>query len=451
LLISTYDIRGMLVGSGTAWPTRESGLVAHTHQLLDGLARRHPETRFAVTVTGGERPERLGPLRTPGGTTVELYRVATHVPQLTRGSGSAIQKDAELVRYFYDDGVEDPHNPVWVSLAHQYAGWIREASIHDIVLQNINPIIAVLKAIEAELLNPRPRLTGVIHDAAGAAGRFRYLSRYIAEHPGSSLSLVAVSESVRTALGEAGIPTQRVRKIVNGMDIDGFRERVRIARAADVFSRVRQRNKVPPAAKLVLMSARRVPWKGHEDLILAAKILAADGFLNDSCVIINGAGLLDSRSLEYEAQLGRLIARLGLTDKVFLLDQLSQDEIAACYAAAYIAVLPSREPEPFGYANIEAMLAGVPVIGSAHGGPLEYIEDGVSGILVPPKSPPAIAAAIRRLLHDPTEHDRIGRAGRTSASRFTLDAMVDAYESVICDHTAISFKGGFHDDIPSGC
>lgn len=114
-----------------------------------------------------------------------------------------------------------------------------------------------------------------------------------------------------------------------------------------------------------------------------------------------------------------------------LLDELDPQEVAACYTAAHVAVHPSREPEPFGYSNIESMLAGVPVIATGHGGPLEYIDDETSGLLVPPAAPDAIAAALERLLTDDALHARIAAAGRTSAKRFSLDAMFDAYEAVI--------------------
>ncbi|MFE7797991.1 glycosyltransferase family 4 protein [Nocardia sp. NPDC057440] len=422
--------------------------MGHTHHLLDELARRHPRTRFTVTITGGEQLEQLGRLQTPDGPTVDLFRVATHFPQLICGSGST-RKDAELVHHFYDERVDDQHNPVWVSLAHQYTSCVTAAETHDLVLQNINSLVAVLKAVETGLLNSELRLTGVIHDATGASGRFRYIARHVVENQGPRISLIAVSESIRSALCESGIPAERVRKITNGMDVDKFHERIRHSRATNTFSDVRRRNNVPPDTRIILMSARRVPWKGHEDLIQAAALLMSyDGF-DDGRIVINGAGLLDSRSMDYEFELRQLITDLQLTDKVFLLDRLTREEVAACYAAAYIAVLPSRDPEPFGYANIEAMLAGAPVIATAHGGPLEYIEDGVSGVLVPPRNPSAIASAIHWLLHDAAAHNRIGTAGRASAGRFTVDAMIDAYDAVICGHADGSIKGGNHDDVHS--
>jgi glycosyltransferase involved in cell wall biosynthesis len=154
--------------------------------------------------------------------------------------------------------------------------------------------------------------------------------------------------------------------------------------------------------------------------------------------VFNGAGMVDSRDANYENLLARTIANLGLPRVAFLLDKLTVAELAACYGQAYMAVYPSRLPEPFGYANIEAMLASVPVIVTAHGGPLEYITHGTTGLLVPPNDPSNLADTIDTLLSDRQLHARLAIGGRTSAERFGLDAMFRGYEAVLHAH----FKEG---------
>ncbi|MDQ3762226.1 MAG: glycosyltransferase [Actinomycetota bacterium] len=128
---------------------------------------------------------------------------------------------------------------------------------------------------------------------------------------------------------------------------------------------------------------------------------------------------------------------LGLARMVFLLDELTDAELAACYGQAHVAVHPSRRPEPFGYANIEAMLAGVPVITTAHGTPLEYLTHGLSGLLIPPGDPPILATAIDTLLSDQDLHTRLAVAGRASAERFGLDAMIRGYQAAISAHRTV--------------
>jgi type III pantothenate kinase len=74
--------------------------------------------------------------------------------------------------------------------------------------------------------------------------------------------------------------------------------------------------------------------------------------------------------------------------------------------------MASGLPEPFGGVTLEAMALGKPVVGTAIGGTVEQIEDGVSGLLVPPNDPDAMAAALKKLLDDPALRLRMGQAGR---------------------------------------
>ncbi|OEV09314.1 hypothetical protein AN218_23050 [Streptomyces nanshensis] len=424
----TYDVRGTLLDTGVAKPVRETGLVTHTHQLLHGLLTRHPRTRMTVTYTGAEVAGFDGRLRTPEGHVVELQQVATRLPQYLNAPGAG-GKCAQRVRHFYEETVEDPANPVWRALAGQYALAIRSAAAPVVLLQNTNPIVAVLKAHQLGLVDTDVHLVGVVHDAAEAESRFCYLARRAAE--GAAMRLIAVSDAIRTGLLRAGVPDSMVQTVHNGLDLSGFRERLRRARAEEAFARVRARNGIPGDARIVLVSARRVAWKGHEDVIDAARLLKERGLLEKVAFVFNGAGLVDSRAPHYEEDLARAITRWGLEETVFLLDDLNPTEVASCYAAADVAVLASREPEPFGYANIEAMLAGTPVITTGHGGPLEYISHRTSGLLIPPRDPAALADALKELLHDAALHARLSEGGQRSAERFTLDAMVDGYEAAL--------------------
>jgi glycosyltransferase involved in cell wall biosynthesis len=72
----------------------------------------------------------------------------------------------------------------------------------------------------------------------------------------------------------------------------------------------------------------------------------------------------------------------------------------------------STEPEPFGMVNIEAMAMGCPVIAARAGGPVEIVEEGVSGLLSPPRDTAALARAIASLLGDPSLRRRLAEGGR---------------------------------------
>lgn len=438
LHVCTYDMRGTIVQTGQPKPCRQTGLVVHTHQILAELTRRHPHTRLAITQTGSATtaPYRL---RTPDGHLVLAQNIQTGLARYL-ADDAGLGKDPALVKQFYEDTIDDDHNPVYRSLAAQYTEVVHRAGSADVLAQNINPIVSLFKAEQFGYLDDaglaRLHLTGVIHDVSGAEARFDYLRRRLAvtRH---SVHIVAVSTAVRESLLAAGLPADQVTTVVNGLDVAGHQHRVDQARASGVFDRVARRNGLPVGGRMVLLPARRVAWKGHHDLIAAVAQLADRGRLpGDVYVTINGHGLVDTRDRGYETELADAITAKGLAGRVFLLDDLAPDEVAACYGAAHIAVLPSRLPEAFGYANIEAMLAGVPVITTRQGGPLDYITHDRSGLLVDPGQPSGLADALDLLLSDPGQRDRIAAAGLASAQRFTVEAMFDGYAAIINAHHA---------------
>ena len=82
-------------------------------------------------------------------------------------------------------------------------------------------------------------------------------------------------------------------------------------------------------------------------------------------------------------------------------------------------------------AVLEAMAAGLPVVATAVGGTPEVVVDGVTGLLVPPRDPHALAEAILRLLRDPDLRKRMGGAGRERvAAHFSVEQMVQRTEKL---------------------
>ena len=101
-------------------------------------------------------------------------------------------------------------------------------------------------------------------------------------------------------------------------------------------------------------------------------------------------------------------------------------ELGAYYERAAIVCVPSRR-EGYGLAAREAMAYGRPVVASAVGGLRDAIEDGVDGLLVPPRDPAALRAALERLLGDPALRSRLGAAARgTAQARFSPEAATEA-------------------------
>jgi glycosyltransferase involved in cell wall biosynthesis len=111
------------------------------------------------------------------------------------------------------------------------------------------------------------------------------------------------------------------------------------------------------------------------------------------------------------------------------------DELQRLYARAAVVVCPSRR-EGFGVACLEAMAHGRPVVATGVGGLLDLVVDGETGIVVPPRDPPALRAALERLLADPELRRRLGLAGRDRARtlfswKHVTDATLAAYAEAL--------------------
>jgi glycosyltransferase involved in cell wall biosynthesis len=100
-------------------------------------------------------------------------------------------------------------------------------------------------------------------------------------------------------------------------------------------------------------------------------------------------------------------------------------QLGAYYGRAAVVVCPSRR-EGYGVAAREAMAHGRPVVATAVGGLLDAVEDGVTGLLVRPRDPVALRAALERLLADPELRRRLGGAARERAGRFSWTAATEA-------------------------
>jgi len=110
---------------------------------------------------------------------------------------------------------------------------------------------------------------------------------------------------------------------------------------------------------------------------------------------------------------------LGIADRVELTGRLSRADLVTEYNRAAVFVSPSLY-EGFGLPAAEAQACGAPVVATTGGALPEVVEDGVSGLLVPPADSRALAAAISRLLNDSAFASRLGEAGvRRVAARFT--------------------------------
>jgi D-inositol-3-phosphate glycosyltransferase len=166
--------------------------------------------------------------------------------------------------------------------------------------------------------------------------------------------------------------------------------------------------------------------KGQEHLLSAAATLHRDG--RTMHVLLVGEDTRGEHQMCGE-RLAGLAESLGIRDLVHF--RPFRDEVLTVYAAADIFVLPSLA-ETYGMVTIEAMAAGLPVIGTNSAGTPEILRDGWTGLLVPPRDPGAIAHAIARLEDDPAEAVAMGLRARTDAhERFSHTVQCDMLEQLI--------------------
>ncbi|MEA2406364.1 MAG: hypothetical protein QOE69_483 [Thermoleophilaceae bacterium] len=219
-----------------------------------------------------------------------------------------------------------------------------------------------------------------------------------------SASLLAVSEDTRRAFEEQGYPAGRIEVVPNGIQLP----------FPDASNGLRAELGVPADAPLAGEIARLCDVKGQRELIQAAARVP------ELHVVLAGedleAGGAFRESLEREA------GRAGVSDRVAFAGYRPAETVLG---ALDVFVLPSWT-EGMPVTVLEAMAAGKPVVATSVGGTPELVVDGVTGVLVPPRDPEALAAALRELLADRARAGRLGAAGRARvAERFTLERMTD--------------------------
>lgn len=170
----------------------------------------------------------------------------------------------------------------------------------------------------------------------------------------------------------------------------------------------------PPPSAIRLVSVGRLhASKGHDILLRAVRTLVDRG--RDVNLRLIGSG-------PEEENLRALAMELKLSQRVDFRGSRSEDEIIQDLQQSDVFVLASHA-EPLGVVYMEAMALGLPTIGTRAGGVPEIITDGVDGILAPPNDPPAIAAAVERLIDDAVLRRTIGSAARRR--------IIDAFDSRI--------------------
>jgi glycosyltransferase involved in cell wall biosynthesis len=176
----------------------------------------------------------------------------------------------------------------------------------------------------------------------------------------------------------------------------------------DELLEIRGKLNTSPETVAIVQPSRLEPWKGHRQHLKALSLLAkAPDWV---CWVAGGP----QRPIEdrYWKTLHEDAHLYGIADRVRFLGWV--EDIPKLLAAAQIHCQPNSVPEPFGLTFVEAMSAGLPVVTSSWGAPLEIV-NADSGILVSPGDADLLAKALERLIADAALRARLGAGGRARA------------------------------------
>ena len=218
---------------------------------------------------------------------------------------------------------------------------------------------------------------------------------------------VAVASSVEAAEAQRELrPGRRVEVVPLGVDL----ERIRARAGCGALLREREGLVQGPVIGMV---GWIWPWKG-QDVFLRATAALLDRWPTAHIVIVGSTG-----DPTFRRELDDLVAELGMAERVVFAGD--RREVYDWFDAIDVAVHASWG-EAFGLVLVEAMALATPVVATSVGGPAEIIEDGVSGLLVPPGDHQAMAAAIARAL-DPGVAADLGQAASARAELFSAERM----------------------------
>lgn len=215
-------------------------------------------------------------------------------------------------------------------------------------------------------------------------------------------------------------PSHYMARLVEGWGIPG--ERIRVVYNALEEA---QTEKVPLPNGFhdgfrLLMAGRIIPLKRMD------QVIAAIPRLDGARLVIAGDG-------PQKAELESLVARLGLGERVWFTGAISRGQVWSLLKEYADVLVLNSVHETFPHLLVEAAECGVPVVATAVGGTPEIVQDGESGLLIPPDSPEELRAALRRLQANPALRQRLAEGARRAAARFSFERMIDETERVLLE------------------
>lgn len=244
--------------------------------------------------------------------------------------------------------------------------------------------------------------------------------------------IIVISDHVGRYMVEVGrVPRDRVRRVYYGISLARP-----LALAGSAVREIRRDLGLPPEGPFLLSAGRLDPQKGHPVLFEAMREVVRE-VPAARLVVVGGA---QQAPAGYVAELREMAAAPDLAGKIVFTGE--RRDLPRLMAACDLFILASLW-EGFGLVFVEAMAAGKPVVATRVSGIPEVVVDGETGVLVPPRDPAALAAAIVALYRAPAERHRLGSNGyRRVRERFTADRMVDKTLAVYAEALAARGRTG---------
>jgi len=264
------------------------------------------------------------------------------------------------------------------------------------IQRNIGRLVDLIRAEDVDLVHVRSRAPAwSALSAARRTGRPFVTTFHAPYNAGGSLKrrynsvmakgdrVIAISDFIARHVRETyGVGEDRLRRIHRGVDIVGLDpSSVSSERVASLAARWN----LPDGVPVVMLPGRLARWKGQSVMIEAMAQLDRQDVV---CLLVGVGAGHDGLRRELEQS---IVAR-GLQGRVVPIDGCQ--DMAAAYRLADVVVSASTDPEGFGRVAVEAQAMGVPVVATNHGAALETVEPGVTGWLVPPGDPLALAQAV---------------------------------------------------------
>jgi glycosyltransferase involved in cell wall biosynthesis len=292
---------------------------------------------------------------------------------------------------------------------------------HDIALIHSNTVRTHIVGSVAAALTRTP-LVWMLHDNTLPPT----VTRLLAPFPSRVIAVAAWLRDLYAPLGLDG----KIVVIVNGLEVEP---------PATPAASPRREMDIPAAAPLVLNVGRLVPGKAPHLFIEAARRVTA-AVPEAHFLLVGGPDapdhgarpMVSGNPLAYSEELAATIQRHNLADRCFLVGHRA--DVDRFYRAADLVVYCSVQPEGLPTVLLEAMQHGKPVVASAIGGAVEIVENGVTGLLVPPADAPALAEAMMALLSNLARSQAMGAAARRRLEKqFDLADQIRRIEAVYRD------------------